>query len=476
MGQYAEGLIWPLWLFVVYHLGEERWLHTDSAYTLFRILNHQALFYDRFACEFLVWPGQLLTALGAPISIVLQGLNLILTLMAWATWIAFARHKHRWILFLLIICGGSELFFIGYSEIGLCTWAFLCTLLLIDNPPKQTTQVWQTAGVFLCILILLFSHPAGWLYLPVIIALSLHRMSRKSLGIMSASLCIALILKSVIFPSNAYDSGLYQTLSNPETWLNFFQLLSVNYLLGASWFFIPAVTALACFALGLSKPWRWVSAAFFFIILSDTIVAVVIYAKGDAHINMEKFFYPIGVLALLSISVYLWGSQEPQHSAYRLKFIMAKQREISKSMIGILPWFLSINMLLGIQKYSPDYSNRKAQLQSLTASMPGAKMMAHYDTLSARIFPGSLWGLSYETALITAINKERTGEPSTLKSMKAMTSQELADWGETQKKIGDSLLIGAPFEMPQRIDRLNRRYFEFEQGTTYQLWNPAANR
>jgi len=70
-------------------------LHTDSAYTLFRILNQQSLFYDRFACELIVWPGQLLTLLGAPAIWVLQGLNLILPLMGWVLWVAFAHNPHR---------------------------------------------------------------------------------------------------------------------------------------------------------------------------------------------------------------------------------------------------------------------------------------------------------------------------------------------------------------------------------------------
>ena len=83
IGDQGEGFLWPIYLCVVFYLGAERWLHTDSAYTLFRILNHQSLFYDRFACELLVWPGQLLSHLGAPIKWVMQSVNIILPLMAW---------------------------------------------------------------------------------------------------------------------------------------------------------------------------------------------------------------------------------------------------------------------------------------------------------------------------------------------------------------------------------------------------------
>lgn len=34
IGDQGEGFLWPIYLFVVFYLGAERWLHTDSAYTL----------------------------------------------------------------------------------------------------------------------------------------------------------------------------------------------------------------------------------------------------------------------------------------------------------------------------------------------------------------------------------------------------------------------------------------------------------
>jgi hypothetical protein len=206
------------------------------------------------------------------------------------------------------------------------------------------------------------------------------------------------------------------------------------------------------------------------------MVCVIIYSQGDAHINMEKFFFPVGILAMLSIPMYLWGSQLPQFGEYRLKFVSAKQREFSRSIVGILPWFLSISTLLGIQQHSPTYAQRNKQLETLIKEMPSDKMIAHYDSLAKRVYPGALWGLSYETALTATLNGEKAVKTPPTKTMKAMTTEELDAWSEIQKSIGDSVFIGAPFEMPQRIDRLNRRYFQFEQGTTYQLWNPAANR
>ena len=137
IGDQGEGFLWPIYLFVVFYLGAERWLHTDSAYTLFRILNHQSLFYDRFACELLVWPGQLLSHLGAPIRWVMQSINLILPLMAWAGWIFFHKSPLRWLYFLVIFSGGSEAFFIGYNEIGLSTLAFITGIQWIVLDAKR---------------------------------------------------------------------------------------------------------------------------------------------------------------------------------------------------------------------------------------------------------------------------------------------------------------------------------------------------
>ena len=133
----------------------------------------------------------------------------------------------------------------------------------------------------------------------------------------------------------------------------------------------------------------------------------------------------------------------------------------------------SLSMLLGIQKHSAGYANRIQQLQGLIGTMHHNKMVAHYDTLSLRVFPGSLWGLSYETALVSMMDKKAKSRDCVrdeTKTMKPMTTEELLDWTNIEKRIGDSLLIGAPFEMPQPIAKLNQRYFRFKTKTTYQRW------
>ena len=443
IGDQGEGFLWPIYLFVVFYLGAERWLHTDSAYTLFRILNHQSLFYDRFACELLVWPGQLLSHLGAPIRWVMQSINLILPLMAWLGWIFFHKSPLRWLYFLVIFSGGSEAFFIGYSEIGLSTLAFITGIQWIVLDAKRLPLL-----LFLSITITWLSHPAGVLFLPILVLFGWRKLDLKQTLSLAIALTGLFIAKQLIAPSNPYDAQLYGTLMSIQNFTQFTNLFSVNYLLHASWFFIPAATAIACFIVGLLKPCRLSTSIYFAIFVVDTLAAVLIYSQGDAHINMEKFFYPIAVIGMLSIGI----------------------QTRSQQLISIPLWFLAFSMMLGIQKHLPNYTERKQLLFDLVKAQPHAKLLIQQpaedqgsDTndsvakiANALSQKGSLWGLSYETAIASkwiGLNETRTA--------KIMSTEEIKEWPTTNSQIADSLFIGAPFEQPQPINRLNHRYFRF---------------
>ena len=451
IGDQGEGFLWPIYLFVVFYLGAERWLHTDSAYTLFRILNHQSLFYDRFACELLVWPGQLLSHLGAPIRWVMQSINLILPLMAWAGWIFFHKSPLRWLYFLVIFSGGSEAFFIGYSEIGLSTLAFITGIQWIVLDAKRLPLL-----LFLSITITWLSHPAGVLFLPILVLFGWRKLDLKQTLSLAIALTGLFIAKQIIAPSNPYDAQLYGTLMNVQNFTQFTNLFSVNYLLHTSWFFIPAATAIACFIVGLLKPCRLSTSIYFAIFVVDTLAAVLIYSQGDAHINMEKFFYPIAVIGMLSIGI----------------------QTRSQQLISIPLWFLAFSMMLGIQKHLPNYTERKQLLFDLVKAQPHAKLLIQQtaedlgpDTndsvakiTNALSQKGSLWGLSYETAIASkwiGLNETRTA--------KIMSTEEIKEWPTTNSQIADSLFIGAPFEQPQPINRLNHRYFRFAKNQNYRM-------
>ncbi len=465
IGKQGEGFLWPIYLFVVVYLGPERWLHTDSAYTLFRILNHQSLFYDRIACELLVWPGQLLSHLGAPLSWVMQSVNIILPLMAWLAWTLTDKSPLRWLYFLVFCCGGSEAFFIGYSEIGLSALAFITAIQWIVLDAKRLPLL-----LFLSIAIMWLSHPASVLFLPILVLFGWRKLDLKQTLSLAIALTGLFIAKQLIALSNPYDAQLYSTLTNIQNFTQFANLFSVNYLLHASWFFIPAATAIACFIVGLLKPCRLSTSIYFAIFLVDTLTAVLIYSQGDAHINMDKFFYPIAVIGMLSIGIYQWNSE---------KSVLASMNQIDKQpgaqprtqqLISIPLWFLAFSMMLGIQKHLPNYAGRKQLLFDLVKAQPHAKLLiqqpaegkgANTNDTVAKIAialsqKGSLWGLSYETAIaskLIGLNEAHTA--------KIMSPEEIKDWPTTNSQIADSLFIGAPFEQPQPINRLNHRYFRF---------------
>ena len=294
------------------------------------------------------------------------------------------------------------------------------------------------------------------------------------------SLAIALtglfIAKQLIAPSNPYDAQLYSTLINVQNFTQFTNLFSVNYLLHASWFFIPAATAIACFIVGLLKPSRIITSIYFAIFVVDTLAAVLIYSQGDAHINMEKFFYPIAVIGMLSIGIFQWAAEkqaiastnqiDEQPGAHAQNQTKAQTR--TQQLISIPLWFLAFSMMLGIQKHLPNYTERKKLLIDLVKVQPHAKLLIQHPAedqapnnsfakiTNALSQKGSLWGLSYETAIASkwiGLNETRTA--------KIMSPEEIKEWPTTNSKIADSLFIGAPFEQPQPINRLNHRYFRF---------------
>jgi hypothetical protein len=407
----------------------------------------------------------------------MQSINLILPLMAWLGWIFFHKSPLRWLYFLVIFSGGSEAFFIGYSEIGLSTLAFITGIQWIVLDAKRLPLL-----LFLSITITWLSHPAGVLFLPILVLFGWRKLDLKQTLSLAITLTGLFIAKQLIAPSNPYDAQLYGTLMSIQNFTQFTNLFSVNYLLHASWFFIPAATAIACFIVGLLKPCRLSTSIYFAIFVVDTLAAVLIYSQGDAHINMEKFFYPIAVIGMLSIGIFQWAAEKQAiASTNQIDEQPGNQTKAqTQQLISIPLWFLAFSMMLGIQKHLPNYTGRKQLLIDLVKVQPHAKLLIQQpaedqgpDTnnsvakiTNALSQKGSLWGLSYEIAIASkwiGLNETRTA--------KIMSPEEIKEWPTTNSKIADSLFIGAPFEQPQPINRLNQRYFRFAKNQNYRM-NP----
>ena len=181
---------------------------------------------------------------------------------------------------------------------------------------------------------------------------------------------------------------------------------------------------------------------------------------------MEKFFYPIAVIGMLSIGIQ--NRTQPR----------------TQQLISIPLWFLAFSMMLGIQKHLPNYAVRKQLLFDLVKVQPHAKLLIQQpagdqgtntnDTVAkianALSQKGSLWGLSYETAIASKLidlNETHTA--------KIMSPEEIKDWPTTHSQIADSLFIGAPFEQPQPINRLNHQYFRFAKNQYFASTPPTTS-
>ena len=68
------------WLSAVVYYALPRWLHTDSAYTLFRLLNKEALVYDRFTNYLQLAPAVLAVKMALPANVVMHLVNITLPL------------------------------------------------------------------------------------------------------------------------------------------------------------------------------------------------------------------------------------------------------------------------------------------------------------------------------------------------------------------------------------------------------------
>ena len=195
---------------------------------------------------------------------------------------------------------------------------------------------------------------------------------------------------------------------------------------------------------------------------------------------MEKFFYPIAVIGMLSIGIFQWAAEKQAiASTNQIDEQPGNQTKAqTPQLISIPLWFLAFSMMLGIQKHLPNYTERKQLLINLVKAQPHAKLLIQQPAedqgsnnsvakiTNALSQKGSLWGLSYETAIASkwiGLNETRTA--------KIMSPEEIKDWPTTNSQIADSLFIGAPFEQPQPINRLNHRYFRFAKNQNYSM-NP----
>lgn len=428
-----------LYLLWVLYFAQQRWLHTDSAYTLFRILNLEPLFYDRYANVLQVWPAQILAWTGAPVKLVLFTLNVSLPMFWLAGFIYWKKRSDSWFLFALLpVCGGPESFFLGYSEILFSAWCLAWVINLAKMGQARLRPLFLLAGIALMV----DAHPASVLWLPLLALLAWHDSNRQLLLATIAGFCLYL-LRNLFFPVNTYDSGLIARLTDQKVWQNLLSQYSLFYIKGASksWL-IPGWITLIILLWTIIK--KRIQAAYLFLIYVAIVllISLVVYSSGDATILMEKFFYPFAV-ACLSAWLFISLSSRFRYTILTGVMVLSAALFFTRSL-----W------------YSSKYNNRLVALEQLEENCNKTgwhKIVVPSEKLSADTFL-SHWGLPYETMLISTLKSRDTNV-----TVRGVTQSE---WTGTKQAIKNEEYLGAEFVKPAPIKKLNPTYFRLPGTTT----------
>ena len=412
-----------------------RWLYADSAYTLFRVLNKETLIYDRFSNMLQLAPAVVLAKFNVPAVVVLHILNLSLPLLFLFGWLWQSGKDNSKALifpFLLWACG-PQAFYFGYSEILLA--AFFFGMLICLKPAKkmrELTWFWATC------LLMFMSHPAAWLFsIPVVIYHTSFSGKKLALPLSACILAAAAIQYLFSPPTNPYDSGLLNHIFERRLWLNVSGSNSATYLSGAlkgwMWFLFPAV-AFSIYSIVKAERKQHIFLLLLFWVFAFWLV-LVIYNKGDAHGNMEKFFYPC-IASVLGTLIFYTRSKMGI-ALFGVAFVMSQvlftmeQCKIFCDRYKLLNTTCNHYRQQGKTKVIGYFSGEKWQ---------------------------SVWALPYESMSISALQNKATI---------SIRSSEKSKWAGDVRAASDSLFLGAEFMPPWPQRFLNKRHFSLAKSTYF---------
>ena len=404
-----------------------RWLYADSAYTLFRVLNKEALIYDRFSNILQLAPSVVMAKLNVPAVVILHILNLSLPFLFLFGWLWQSNKDNSKALifpFLLWACG-PQAFYFGYSEILLA--AFFFGMLICLKPAKKLRELswfWATC------LLMFMSHPAAWLFsIPVIIYHTSFSGTKLALPLVGCILAAAGVQYAVSPPANPYDSGLLNHISEPRLWLNAAGSNSALYLSGAlkgwMWFLFPAM-AFSIYSMVQAERKQHIFALLLFWIFAFWLV-MVIYHEGDGNGNMEKFFYPC-IAAVLG-SLIFYNRSKLGIALFGVAFVM------SQVLFTAEQCHIFCNRYQLLNNTCEEY--REEGKFKVIGSF-------HPDRWQAA------WALPYESMAVSALQK---------KSTVTIRSSEKSKWAGDVSAASDSLFLGAEFMPPWPQRLLNQRHF-----------------
>jgi hypothetical protein len=421
------------WLSAVVYYTLPRWLHTDSAYTLFRLLNKEALVYDRFTNYLQLAPAVLAVKMALPANVVMHLVNITLPLFFVAAWFFTQRiSTHKALVFpLMLWLSGPEMLFIGYSEIHM---AVLCCSLFWflstqANPPKWALFV-TSLGAFM-------AHPAALMLMggSLLAVWISSNESKKWRDLILINISAAFLQYLISPATNNYDSGLLEKIKTPSGWLHITSHYSWDYLCanlsGWMWPLIAMFVTLAVIGFKQVKPLKTILGLAYIVICC--LMLVVVYQSGDATVMMQKFFYPVLVVAALLF--FSHNSYAKLVHTYTAVFWLS----------GIVFFLLHGNGYFYRQRA------KEVAFQSKQYTKDGYQkvIVNHYNEAI-----GTPWALPYESMCIAAIEKQPTV---------SIRYSENGRLKPDSMAVGDTLYLGATFMPPFHVKTLNPVYFKLDE-------------
>lgn len=430
-----------IWFALSVYFAQSRWLFADSAYTFFRILDGQSLIYDRYSNLIQLWPARLLAYAGLPANTVLHTLNLTLPVLFVLAWLYCRRYSrgNALIFPISLWLTGPQMFFLGYSEISMAVLFFgllFCDLKLNSN--------WDKLKTFTIVTLMLMSHPAGILFLIPLLFRHIRQIGRNSVFSLGLIIALAFGVKMVISPdTNPYDKGMLGNLVNPDNWMNLPQSYSLRYFISAftGWMWplgVAVLFLLVLFVRSFRKNGgvKLTVLIYLLFIMLVVLVTLLVYHAGDANVMMEKFFYPILLIALAGVLIF----------------------DAHKVLSALFALSVLTFSFIGIARETYFYNQRLINLNQMIEKRVSDNQFKVITNLKSEALANT-WALPYETMCLSAIVQSPTvtirfSENGKLKSDSAVVS--------------DSLYLGAPFMPPWPQRTLNRVYFRLPE-TVYRI-------
>lgn len=417
---------WGIFFLFAINFAAERWLYADSAYTFFRILNQEPLFYDRYANGLQILPAIFAVKLKLNAQIVLHILNISFPLLVFLFFYLTKKSSIQFLFLVLVLSFTGHHFFLGYTEVGIASLGFVICLQTLFF---QTKEYIKHSLVFLGSIICYFSHPIGILY-QIIFLFFIADQKQFSLSIFWFVSALIYTIFRINLPINHYDQGLLSQIFQGSVWKELYESYAWKYYT-SQWYFLfgPTISVylLSVYYAQKNKNWGY------FALVSSALFALfclfcAIYNKGEANAIMNKNIFPFCLICICILTIYF----------VPLNFL-------NKSFIILIcaMQFVIMNFL----EY-PFYSQRNKELLSDCLKFKNNniyKIQLLPETQKNKNW-GSTWALPAESMVISALKLN-----SKTVNITTDTSHYL------QNEYAD-----APFMPKGKIRNLNANYFKMD--------------